>query len=322
MPKPKLGDRLRWSPPTRVGLPATYLAYKDPCVLHHAGRWHLFATAALSDKRFDVVQATSEAPGGPWRWHGPVKLHGATGSSVCAPGVASEHGVMHLFIQQAFNELGSSIMHLVSRDDGRNFRRQQDAIAALPGTDEAGLYDAHPVSIGGAPYIIYSAAAVVGQSDLRLARDTSGTWAGPWERLGALVRQSDLPWHNQPDDSDYEWGLEGGQLLQLPDERLLLNAVGFLSGQPRGQRQRVFVGLAERPLGPYDLLGPALPPEAFRETGENGHAVAVVQDGALFLIYQSRVGAGARWRLSTTSTPLASLLSAIQEHGLQAREAQ
>ncbi len=303
----RLVRRLPWAAPTPVDLPECYRDYKDPCVVWHDGRWQLFATGGSRGPRYDVVQAAADSLFGPWRWLGSVALNGANGPSVCAPGVISDGDLLHLFIQQAFNMLGSSIMHFVSRDGGRNFFRRPDALPAEPGTSQAGLYDAHPVRIDDGRYLVYSSTSVVGQSELHWARDTGGHWAGPWQRLGALMRETDLPWHNQPEDPDYEWGLEGGQLLGLPDGRVLLNAVGFASGLPRGQRQRVFFALADGVAGPYRQLGPILPPGQLQVTGENGHASAAVHEDILHLVYQHRATVGRRWRLSATHLPLDAL---------------
>jgi len=107
---------------------------------------------------------------------------------------------------------------------------------------------------------------------------------------------ADVDTHNQIGDADYEWGLEGPHLLELPDGRCLLTAVCFLAAKPRGQRQRVLLGVAEEAEGPYDVIGPVILPAGPRETGENGHGTAVIENGAVHVVYQERSGARRPWR--------------------------
>ncbi len=304
---------LPWAEPVRVSLPSSYAEYKDPCIAWYDREWHLFATGILPNNRFhyQVVHGRRTQLGTHWSAVRPVALARATGPSVCAPGVVSDGELVHLFIQQAYNVLGSSIMHFVSADGGLTFERRPDALQARADTGEAGLYDAHPATVAGSPYLAYSATSVVGQSDIHLARAAGDDWNGPWERLGLLIGHADVPWHNQPGDADYEWGLEGAQLLELPDGRVLLTAVGFLAGHPRGHRQRVFLSLAEKPTGPYRFLGHLPRPASFGENGENGHATSVVTDGMLFIMFQARQDAEADWQLYATQVPLAALLAVV-----------
>ncbi len=72
-----------------------------------------------------------------------------------------------------------------------------------------------------------------------------------------------FPHHNPRDHEDYEWGIEGAQLVELPDGRVLLNATCFLPTGQRGSRQRVFFCRCRsrgRPL-PHagSGAGPAMP---------------------------------------------------------------
>jgi hypothetical protein len=72
---------------------------------------------------------------------------------------------------------------------------------------------------------------------------------------------------------------------------VLLNAVCFLGGAPRGDRQRVFFATAPDATGPYDVGDPVLRP--IDGVGELGHATAVLHDGQLLLYFQERVDGGA-----------------------------
>lgn len=116
------------------------------------------------------------------------------------------------------------------------------------------------------------------------------------------------PHHNHRDDPDYEWGIEGGQLVELPDGRVLLNATCFLPTGERGTRQRVFFAIADNVEGPYHSVGPILTPV---ERGENGHSTVIIQDNELVLFYQSRIEATShRWRYGIARCDLAQAVAA------------
>lgn len=282
--------------PLGLDSPSPYRELKDPCPAHDGLRWHLFGTG-VRDDGFDVFHATSRDLFGPWTIEQPVDVSTLAGSCLAAPGVVADGEVLHMFLQTTYNELGGRIEHLVSTDGGRSFGHARTALTSLPGTDEAGMYDPHPAQVAGEKYLVYSAFSVVGQPDLHLARSASGTWDGPWERLGAVLRHEDVWCHNQRGCDSYEWGLEAGQLLELPDGRVLLNAVCFLPGQPEGARQRVFVALANDVTGPYEVLGPVLTPAAGQGAGENGHACFVLDQDELVLLFQERSVDDPHWRL-------------------------
>ena len=109
------------------------------------------------------------------------------------------------------------------------------------------------------------------------ARATPGF--GPWERLGKILDHSEVPHHNPREHPDYERGIEGAQLVELPTGRVLLNATCFLPDGPRGTRQRVFFAIADQVEGPNQTLGPVLDPG---EPGENGHSTVMVKDNEGF----------------------------------------
>jgi hypothetical protein len=288
----------------RAGLtiePGPYAALKDPCPVRLGGRWHLFGTAVHDGYRYEILHATAPGPAGPWRLHPPATLSKVTGACVAAPGVIADGERLHMFVQTDYNVFGGRIEHLVSDDGGASFIHHDTALTSLPGTAEAGVYDPHPAEVGGQRYLVYSGFAVVGRPDVFLARSVSGDWAGPWERLGLILHHAQVPDHNQHDDPGYEWGLEGAQLVELPDGRVLLNAVCFLAAADAGNRQRVFFALADAPGGPYEVLGSALDPA--EGAGEIGHATVVVHDGALTLFFQERTPDGP-WRYGVASAAL------------------
>lgn len=269
---------------------------KDPCPVFDGQLWHMFGSGGtVTVESWKIYHATAPHLEGPWTQHDLITLP-VEGSGVAAPGVVFDAGVFHMFIQTEFMKSGGRCEHLVS-NDGFVWVTLPAALAALPGTDEDGIYDPHPAEIGGAKYIVYSAMprfATVPQPDVFLARSRSGTWFGPWDRMGKILDHDEIPHHNPRSHPDYEWGIEGPQLVELPDGRVLLNATCFLPQGARGSRQRVFLAVADRVEGPYHTLGPVLD---HSEPGENGHSTVMVMGGEMVVFYQSRVPETQhRWR--------------------------
>jgi hypothetical protein len=117
-----------------------------------------------------------------------------------------------------------------------------------------------------------------------------------------VLRHEHVWCHNERNADVYEWGLEGAQLLELPDGSVLLNAVCFLPGASPGTRQRVFFAVAQDALGPYEIVGPVLTPIGGHAAGENGHASVVVDGDELTLFFQERSLDDPRWRLGLART--------------------
>lgn len=289
---------------------------KDPCPVFDGRVWHMYGSGGtVTSETWQVYHATAPALEGPWTQQPLIDLP-LTGSGVAAPGLVFADGLFHMFIQTEFMKPGGKVEHLTSHD-GYGWTHATTCFAALTGTAEHGIYDPHPAEVQGQKYIVYSAMPDfqrVPQPDVYLARSTSGTWFGPWERLGKILDHEDIPHHNPRHHPDYEWGLEGPQIVQLADGKVLLNATCFLPSGPRGSRQRVFFAIADSIQGPYRSLGPVMDPT---EPGENGHSTVMVQGNELTLFYQSRVATtGHRWRYGilrllmdafTTPGPLMSL---------------
>ena len=292
---------------------ARYPDVKDPCPVFDGRLWHLFGTGCGVPHGVEVLHSTAPSLDGPWTELEPVVLVGVDGQIPfpCAPGVAAEGRRLHMFLHHDFNVLGGALEHLVSRDGGRTFVHHDIALPSLPGSPEAGVYDPDPVEIDGQRYLTYSAMSVIGQPDLYLARSVSGSWNGPWERVGCILRHEDVECHNQPGDDDYEWGLEGPQLTELPDGTVLLTAVCFLAGRPRGQRQRLLLAVADDVTGPYELLGPIVEPE--NGLGENGHGTAVVDGDRVRIVYQERAGDGLPWHFRHAVASIGATVHAIDE---------
>jgi hypothetical protein len=269
---------------------------KDPCPVFDGRQWHVFGSGGtVSTETWKIFHATAPTLDGPWTQQ-PLIDPDLDGSGVAAPGVVYDEGVFHMFIQTEFMKSGGRCEHLVS-NDGFVWVALPTAFHAVPDTDEDGIYDPHPAGIHGEKYIVYSGMPKfqrVPQPDVFLARSTSGTWFGPWERLGKILDHDEVPHHNPRGHSDYEWGIEGPQLVELPDGRVMLNATCFLPDGPRGTRQRVFFALADDARGPYRTMGPVLDPV---EPGENGHSTVLVNGEDITLFYQSSMTVtGNRWR--------------------------
>ncbi len=273
-----------------------YWHTKDPCPVFDGKTWHIFGSGGRTGAEiWHILHATADNPEGTWLEQEASILEVVEGPHVAAPGVIYDPGekLFHMFIQREFMQLGGTVEHLFS-EDGRRFRFSDTSLTSLPGTSEAGIYDPHPAIINGKKYFISSGMERVARPDLFLAESESGSWNGPWVRKGKILAHEDIFHHNQHTHEDYEWGLEGSQLIQLPSGNLLLNAVCFLPEGRRGERQRVFFAAAKNVTGPYYTLGPIIEPFGEQqkpenwESGENGHAAGIVHNDLLYLFYQSR----------------------------------
>ncbi len=316
--------RARRATPPVVALPVTYHGplyqprrypdVKDPSPVFDGTAWHLFGTGCGLPTGPEILHATAPALHGPWTELPPAVLHGVDEIRyACAPGSIAEGPRLHLFLQHEFDVLGGHIEHLVSDDGGANFVRAGTALLSDAATGEAGVYDPDVAEISGERYLSYAAMSVVGQPDLYLARSKTGSWNGPWERLGCILDHDRVPCHNQVGTADYEWGLEGPQLLELPGGAVLLTAVCFLPDRPSGERQRLLVAVAEAAEGPYCVLGAAVHPSGPGRSGENGHGTAVLgDDGLVHFMYQERAGDGLPWRIMRATTDPAALYDALE----------
>jgi hypothetical protein len=277
--------------------PGEYVVVKDPCPVFDGKQWHLYGSGCLSDTCWDMFHAVTDDPYKEWKVVDSATPHNlqvpnvSQFAQVCAPGVVydEQEKLFHMFMQTHCFALGGAILHLAS-SDGKHFFTTDVPIVSELETDHAGVYDPHPAVINGKKYIVYSAFKRVSHGDLYVVESKSNTWYGPWVPLGRILSHEDVEHHNQHDHHDYEWGLEGAQLIGLPSGKVLLNAVCFLpEDAPRGTRQRVFFAIADSVAGPYKTLGPVLDPvPGTWESGENGHAAGVVVGDKLLLFYQGR----------------------------------
>lgn len=267
---------------------------KDPCLVHDGTLWHIFGSGGDTDtERWGIHHATSRFLKGPWTEH-PTFYLPIHGSGVAAPGVLYDAGHFHMFIQTEFMKEGGTIEYVISQY-GNEWSRVGTMLKSTPGSAEAGIYDPHPAIINGQKVITYSAMPpFMGKPnpEIFLAVSESNEWYGPWKRMGRILSHADVAeHHNQPGHENYEWGIEGPQLIELPDGRVLLNAVCFLPQGMFGTRQRVFLAVADQITGPYRSLGPFIP----TSDGENGHASVALVDDEVVLCYQARPH-NRRWR--------------------------
>lgn len=276
---------------------------KDPCPVFDGKTWHIYGSGGSSKNEvWDVLHAKAATIDGPWILDKNSTIHGVAGPHAVAPGVIFDNGKFHMFLQTDCYALGSQVEYLVS-EDGENFYHVNTALESIPSTKEAGIYDPHPAIIDGKKYFVYSGFPKVGHGDIYLAESSSNTLEGPWKRLGSILTHEDVPeYHNQHSQPDYEWGLEGAQLTQLPSGVIVLTAVCFLPKGAKGSRQRVFLAVASNILGPYKTIGPILNPSSREwESGENGHATLLIDKENLHLFYQGRSLNG-HWRYGRADT--------------------
>lgn len=273
---------------------------KDPCIVYDGTTWHIYGSCGnVRKEEWRILHATASEIEGPWTEQEPAILTGLDGPRVAAPSVIYDPSdkLFHMAIQKDFMMIGGGIEYLVSAD-GKKFTLTHTLLDPVAESSEAGLYDPHFSIAHGKKYMVYAgmpsmmtfARAFTPQPDAYLAESESGLWSGPWKRLKKILDHDDIAWHhNKRENPDYEWGIEGPQLVELPDGKVILNATCFIEEGRRGTRQRVFFALAERPDGPYQSLGPVLTDRAGEwESGENGHASAYVKDENLYLFYQAR----------------------------------
>lgn len=274
---------------------------KDPCVVFDGTQWHIYGSGGdVSSEKWSILHATAPDIEGPWREVGTVSMNGVQGDHVAAPSVwydTATH-IFHMVVQTEFTSIGGDIEYLQSTD-GVVFTHISTILHSIPESGEAGMYDPHQAVLNDKKYLVYAGTpAIEGfnnsyiiQPDIYLAESDS-SWDGPWQRLGKILDHDHIDWHhNSRNHKEYEWGIEGPQLVSLPNGKVLLNATCFLSEGAFGTRQRVFLAIADSSIGPYTSLGPVIEPDTDPcswQSGENGHATALVHNNQLYLFYQAR----------------------------------
>ncbi len=301
---------------------------KDPCICFDGTTWHIYGSGGdTRDEVWKLLHASAPSIEGPWTEQEPVQLRGLNGPHVAAPSVVfdPEDRLFHMAVQKDFMSIGGDITYLASAD-GTTFTKMRTLVRPH-GSTEAGLYDPHFSLIAGKKYLVYSGipkrlvedVPIIPQPDVYLAKSASDQWSGPWKRIGKILDHDEIAWHhNRREHPDYEWGIEGPQVVELPDGHMLLNATCFMEEGPRGTRQRVFFALADNVDGPYQSLGPVLLGRSDEwEDGENGHASAVVEGDELYLFYQARsktnpVPVENRWRYGIAVFAIADIVARLK----------
>ncbi|MDB4991916.1 MAG: hypothetical protein JWL75_161 [Parcubacteria group bacterium] len=275
---------------------------KDPCITFDGTIWHIYGSGGNTvNEEWEILHATAPSIEGPWTELGAVTLRGVDGIHIAAPSVVydSEDELFHMVVQKDFIDVGGGLAYLVS-SNGHTFTKMRTLMRPT-NEIEAGLYDPQFCIIDNKKYLVYSGipeirpsavrSYTVLQPDVYLAKSTTDYWSGHWKRMKAILRHEDIAWHhNDREHPDYEWGIEGPELQQLPGGLLFLNATSFITEGRRGTRQRVFFALADDIKGPYVSLGPVLSTENVEEweNGENGHASSWIVGEELYLFYQAR----------------------------------
>jgi len=184
--------------------------------------------------------------------------------------------------------VGGVIDHLTS-SDGVNFYMADVAMRSKKDTFHAGIYDPQPAIINNKKYITYSAFNRKSHANIYLLESISNSWNGPWKHRGLIFSHNDiLLQHNHHKSKNYEWGLEGSQLIQLPDNRIVLIGVCFLPSGEFGTRQRLFLATSNKIEGPYYLLCQASVNSTDENITENGHGGMVLINGVLNILFQGR----------------------------------
>jgi hypothetical protein len=178
--------------------------------------------------------------------------------------------------------------------------------SVMGGQDELGSGDALAVTQAGCGDLYMS---------LREKHKPQSKWSAPQ----LILKQEDIAFHNHPDSPHYEWGLEGGKIVQLADDAFLLVGVCHLDKDitHRGTRQRVFFAQAQTPAGPF--VSHALPIEPTPYPvgqGENGHPDVVDLGDRLAIVYQERAGIGHKWHLRYAEITKSEIKSALRTPAL------
>ncbi len=276
-----------------------YHDVKDPCICFDGTTWHIYGSGgSVKTEQWSILHATAPSIEGPWTEHDSAVLRGVEGPHVAAPSVVydPEDKLFHMAVQKDFMAVGEGIEYLVSAD-GHIFTKMRTLIEPR-GSGEAGLYDPHFAQLNGRKYLVYAGIPAIitydrpfkPQPDIYLARSVTDRWSGFWKRIAKILTHEEIAWHhNRREHPDYEWGIEGPQVLELPNGKILLNATCFIEEGRFGTRQRVFFAVADSLTGPYNSIGPVLSGrEHAWESGENGHASAIICDGRVHLFYQAR----------------------------------
>ncbi len=289
-----------------------YPEIKDPnIVVLSDGHYLMYASIGRSiDQTWLIGRFRASNIQGPWQEIAPAKIVGLSGPQLCAPAVTYDtvdgKGKWIMYLQTACFVDGGIIAELVS-DDGKKFTLLRSDVVTSEAIKEVktrviGVYDPgiSEIKLQGEEMLalVFSGYRQIGSGDLYLSHKKKND--SSWSEAKLILMQEDVPFHNKPGSPDFEWGLEGGKLIQVSEDCFLLVAVCFLPlpHDFRGRRQRVFFAASRALYGPYIPLGVAFQPQE-QETGsgEHGHSDTIIDGNDLWIIYQERSGEGRPWHL-------------------------
>jgi hypothetical protein len=289
-----------------------YPELKDPSVVQIAdGSYMMYASIGNSHiQQWIIGRFVAQNPEGPWQEVSPVTFHDLSGPQLCAPAVRFEikNGQPHwiMYVQTSCFE-HEGIIALATSTDGEHFygtnqplinRQMMSSYTdALVGLYDAGISEVR-VNDQTLLCLLFSGYRRIGCGDLYMTYRSKESNEDDWAPSQKILSQEEVPFHNNPLDQDFEWGLEGAQIIQLADDSFMLLGVCFMPipGPAVGTRQRVFFAHATSLLGPWiPLTTPFEPQDYAGFRGENGHPDAFKIGDELWIIYQERCANGYPW---------------------------
>jgi hypothetical protein len=305
-------------------LAETYPEIKDPSVVKDSqGGYLLYASIGNSaTQEWIVGRFAASSPSEEWRELPPVEFENISGPQLCAPAVMYQenHGrkEWQMYIQTScFEENG--VIALATSADSQHFVGQTQPVVTHQEIDSAvnevvGVYDAgtSEVQLDGKPYLclVFSGYRRVGCGDIFMSLRSLSEEAAAWSPPQQLLAQEEVPFHNQPSDQAFEWGLEGAKIIQLAHNSFLMIGVCFLPlpDGNLGKRQRVFLATSDQITGPYIPLGTPFPPQPYStQAGEHGHPDSIIIDQDFWLVFQERSGDKQPWHLRLAQFKVAQL---------------
>jgi galactokinase/galactose mutarotase-like enzyme len=295
--------------------PQKTASHKDAIRVFFAGQWHIYGTGhQMKDlnnpppghrphRGSILFHLVAPEQSGPYTEANPPLLLGQFPKGVYeAPSVVADGNTLHLYAQTTYYRLGGSIEHFVSTD-GHHFTWVGTALSSTPGGQQAGVYDADVMALPserGSQRIVmvYSGFSREGGRDDRpdpqlfIAESMHG-WDGPFTNGRLILTDVDVPWHNSHSAANpyYEWGLEGAQLLPLPNGQLLLLSVAFerRPGLDYMAAQRLLFALYDKEMKLIDVSDPILPlAPGWDEYGHGSMMIDVNEPDHLRMLYQAR----------------------------------
>lgn len=294
---------------------ASYPELKDPCVISlPTGGYMLYASIGTSvTQTWRVGRFYADAIAGPWQEQAPVEFTNLTGPQLCAPALHVQNGVIHMYIQTGCFEENTTIVHAISTDSQVFTADSHPVItqfSTLGNTHPVvGVYDAGISNVmldtQETTCMVYSAYRRIGCGDMYVTVKDPIT--GNWLRPHPILSQEHVPFHNDPDNPHFEWGLEGGKIDQIAPDLFILIGVCFL---PRpagydGKRQRIFLAASRSVLGPFVPIGLPFAPSV--KHGEIGHPDTVLDGSNMHILYQERKGNGKPWYFRQASLPIGAI---------------